>query len=209
MSRPYKQRSKSSVPRRVQKALITRITCGDALCWLRHRVAHQEVQHMLDEFGLLLPSYRGVYSGVLRRRKAEIDGEQPGSLKHRLYRRLVDHAKKHRTRREVACWQAVPDADFSLDGRCKAQFGFTLVEFIDHVERLFTAGMTWDRVLKGDVQIDHEVPVRVFDLNSQRGFQAAYALSNTQPLWRGDNARKGKTTDLDWIELFGEGVIRG
>lgn len=145
----------------------------------------------------------------MRRLKAKFDNEHPGSLKHRLYRRLVDHAKKHRTRRGVETWRAEIVGDSTLDARCLAQFGFTLDEYIDHIGSLFTEGMTWERVLKGDVQVDHEIPVRVFDLSSRTGFQAAYALTNTRPMWRGDNARKGKTSDLIWIELFGEGAVCG
>jgi hypothetical protein len=47
------------------------------------------------------------------------------------------------------------------------------------------------------------LPVRVFDLSSVTGIQSAYALSNTRPLWRGDNARKGMSEDKEWIDLFG------
>lgn len=205
---PNDERIVGGLPRRVYRVLVSRLNAGDVVCLLRYADAYRPIAHMLDEYGVVKEGFAPKYSGQLRAAKNRIDGNSEGSLRYVLLRRLQDHLKKNKNRhgREVA-----DDEGYGgdIDERCLRRFGFTIDEYIAHVDSKFEAGMTWDRVLAGDVQIDHEVPVRIFDLSTDRGIKAAYALSNTTPLWRGDNARKGMTKDKDWYELFGEGCIRG
>ena len=174
------------------------------MCELRYRNAYLKVQHLLQPDGRTHPGYGGILAGF----KGDIDREEEGDLKPLLLSRLEDHLKKNRTRRGAE----VVDSGSSAgrpDDRCLRRFGFTLDAYIAHLESRFTEGMTWDRVVAGDVQVDHVLPVRIFDLSTRERVHAAYALDNTQPLWRGDNARKGRTADREWIALFGEGTIRG
>ena len=208
MGRHKKQLTGKELPRYAARALSVRILFDGGVCWLRHAEVHRRLAHMLDQYGVLKPEFKGVYTGTLRKGKSEIDGTAPGSLKHRLFCRLMDHLKKNRNRRGVEVFK--PDIqDWGLDKKCHQRFGFTLDEYIAHVEKLFTDGMTWDRVLKGDIQIDHEFPVRIYNLTTDTGIKAAYGLANTKPMWRGDNARKGRITDLWLIALFGEGTTCG
>jgi len=144
----------------------------------------------------------------LRRLKNEIDRAEDGVLKKTIYGRLNDHLKKNRARRRGNVVGLVRSC-VRLDERCLICFGFTLDAFIAHLEVRFVEGMTWARFIAGDVQIDHILPVRIYDLSTREGVHTAYALDNTQPLWRGDNARKGTLVDREWIALFGEGSIRG
>lgn len=195
------------LPRRVYRNLMARISNGDTVCELKYADAYRPLTALLDEFGVVLPGRANEYGGAFRRARSQIDSNEPGSRKHAVYRRLVDHLKKNRVVRKAIVFEK-PRGAVCIDRLCESRFGFTVSELENHLEKLFTPGMTWDRLLAGDIQIDHEIPVRVFDLSTEKGIKAAYALSNLQPLWRGDNARKGKTSDLVWIELFGEGAIR-
>lgn len=208
MARHKKQLTGKELPRYAAKALTIRILHDGGVCWLKYTDAYRPLSHMLDDYGVVKSEFKGIYPGRLRKAKLQIDGTGPGSLKNRLFRRLMDHLKKNRNRRGVEVFK--PDIrDWDLDQKCKTRFGFTMDEYVEHVEQLFTEGMSWDRVLKGDVQVDHEFPVRIYDLTTDAGIKAAYGLANTKPMWRGDNARKGRTTDLWLIALFGEGTTCG
>lgn len=67
---------------------------------------------------------------------------------------------------------------------------YTLEELMDHLERQFLPGMTWEN--KGKWHIDHVVPLSSFAFEKPEDveFQAAWALTNLRPLWGTDNIRK-------------------
>jgi len=70
--------------------------------------------------------------------------------------------------------------------------GYTRFDLISHIERQFSPGMSWDRVMSGEIHIDHIRPVASFKaiaVDSEE-FRACWALSNLQPLWADDNRRK-------------------
>jgi len=72
--------------------------------------------------------------------------------------------------------------------------GFTLAEFLEHIERQFLPGMSWANYRNGEAgwHIDHRVPLTAFKYKtfSCPEFKAAWALTNLQPLWDRDNRRK-------------------
>lgn len=75
--------------------------------------------------------------------------------------------------------------------------GYTVKELMEHLERQFLAGMSWDN--RGDWHIDHIVPISSFNFDTPDcdDFRRCWALSNLRPLWAGDNIRKnGKRTHL-------------
>lgn len=69
---------------------------------------------------------------------------------------------------------------------------FTAEELRDHLERQFTKGMTWERLLAGEIHIDHILPVASFNIQAAGDpeFRACWALSNLRPMWATDNMRK-------------------
>ena len=71
--------------------------------------------------------------------------------------------------------------------------GYTRKELAAHLESLFTEGMTWEKFMKGEIHIDHVIPVSYFrpDSADSPEFKACWALSNLQPLWATDNLKKG------------------
>lgn len=77
--------------------------------------------------------------------------------------------------------------------------GYTPQELRKHIERQFTAGMTWARMLAGEIHIDHIIPVRAFDIKEpgDAEFMACWSLGNLRPMWAADNHRKsGKVLTL-------------
>lgn len=74
---------------------------------------------------------------------------------------------------------------------------YTLQELMDHIERQFLPGMTWEN--RTEWHIDHIVPLSSFSFTSPEDadFKAAWALTNLRPLWAKDNMRKSaKRTHL-------------
>ncbi|MHC3750701.1 hypothetical protein ACYKDZ_17675 [Stutzerimonas stutzeri] len=72
--------------------------------------------------------------------------------------------------------------------------GFTKAELVAHIERQFTKGMTWERLVAGEIHIDHIIPVAAFNIKEigDAEFRACWALSNLRPLWEMDNWKKQK-----------------
>lgn len=71
--------------------------------------------------------------------------------------------------------------------------GYTREELIAHIEKQFTKGMTWEKVLSGEIHIDHIRPVSSFDISDQDdpAMKDCWALTNLRPLWAKDNLSKG------------------
>jgi hypothetical protein len=68
--------------------------------------------------------------------------------------------------------------------------GYTIKDFMTHIEKQFQTGMTWDNY--GKWHIDHIIPVVRFKFTSTDDieFKKCWALTNLQPLWAIDNLRK-------------------
>lgn len=71
--------------------------------------------------------------------------------------------------------------------------GYTRVELKRHLERQFTAGMTWEKFAAGEIHIDHIHPVASFNCASPADpeFRACWALANLRPMWASENCSKG------------------
>jgi len=184
---------------RVYRAILCAQRNGSDTCLLAHKSAYLAVAHMLEADGLVAVSNSREYHGTLRRLKNAIDAGPHADIESLLYQRLLDHLKKNN--------RAGRPVFKAKELGCESRFGYSASALREHIESLFTPGMSWGRVAKGDIQIDHKYPARAFDLSTQSGVHRAYALNNLQPLWRGDNVRKGYDFDRPFIELFGEGVF--
>lgn len=74
--------------------------------------------------------------------------------------------------------------------------GYTLDQLKIHIEKQFQRGMSWANM--GEWHIDHIIPKSLFKYQSAEcpEFKAAWALTNLQPLWAGDNKAKGDERTL-------------
>lgn len=69
---------------------------------------------------------------------------------------------------------------------------YTLEELIVHLEKLFIQGMTWENYGKNGWEVDHKIPIAMFNFNNISEIKKCWALKNLQPLWSMDNKKKGK-----------------
>lgn len=69
-------------------------------------------------------------------------------------------------------------------------FGFTIDQFLSHIESKLTTGMTMDDFISGKIHIDHIIPVSAFNHTDREQFKACWSLENMQPLTPRDNIAK-------------------
>ena len=68
--------------------------------------------------------------------------------------------------------------------------GYTPEELINHLEKQFTEGMTWENY--GEFHIDHKLPISSFNIKEigDEEFMKCWSLDNLQPMWGEENIRK-------------------
>ena len=78
-----------------------------------------------------------------------------------------------------------------------------LQEIIEHLEKNFLTGMTWDNYGKGGWSIDHIISLKFFKFSSTNDveFKYCWSINNLQPLWELDNIKKG-----DKVMLWGKEI---
>lgn len=71
--------------------------------------------------------------------------------------------------------------------------GFTSAQLKAHIERQFTRGMSWAALLRGEIHIDHIIPVAAFNIDSVHDpdFRVCWGLPNLRPMWARENMAKG------------------
>jgi hypothetical protein len=95
------------------------------------------------------------------------------NLKHRLRCRLYDMLRKRKWHKANSFVKYI---------------GCTLSELHTHIENQFIVGMTWEKVMNGEIEIDHIIP-----LSSAKDSESMMKLchyTNLQPLWKLDNRQK-------------------
>lgn len=95
------------------------------------------------------------------------------NLKHRLRCRLYDMLRKRKWHKANSFAKYI---------------GCSLPDLHAHLQSLFTVGMTWDKIMNGEIEIDHIIP-----LSSAPDAEEMMKLchyTNLQPLWKIANRKK-------------------
>lgn len=69
--------------------------------------------------------------------------------------------------------------------------GCSIAELIQHIERLWQVGMSWENYSFRGWHIDHVIPLDAFDLTKDDHIKAVVHFTNLQPLWWDQNLAKG------------------
>jgi Prasinovirus endonuclease VII len=77
--------------------------------------------------------------------------------------------------------------------------GCPIEDFAIYIESKFDVGMTWQNWGNKSDQwnLDHIMPVALFDLSKESHQKRCFHFSNYQPLWRPDNSAKGIKTPIN------------
>jgi hypothetical protein len=73
------------------------------------------------------------------------------------------------------------------------ELGCSVAELKAHIESKFQPGMNWGNWSPDGWHIDHIKPLAAFDLTDPAQITLACHYTNLQPLWSGENVRKGAT----------------
>jgi hypothetical protein len=68
--------------------------------------------------------------------------------------------------------------------------GCSYADLKKYIESKFTPGMTWDKVLKSEIHLDHIIPVDNFNLFDVEEQKRCFHYTNLQPLWGEENQQK-------------------
>jgi len=133
----------------------------------------REAQRAYDHVRKLVPERRDYLRQIFARLTRERRSQPRGRLDHRVSQSLRNALGPQKLWRK---WSDI--------------LGFTVDQLIDHLERQFTKGMSWENI--GEWHIDHIVPLASFNYTKETDpdFKAAWALSNLRPLWASENIRK-------------------
>ena len=98
---------------------------------------------------------------------------------------------QHRLKRllQARLHQALCASRARRSGKTVELLGCTLRQLKVHIESKFLSGMSWDNRSKW--HIDHIRPCASFDLTDPGQQRLCFHYTNLQPLWAGDNHRKG------------------
>jgi len=90
----------------------------------------------------------------------------------------------------TAIYQVLKENNVDKNGHYFEVLKYTPEELINHLEKQFTDGMTWDNY--GQWHVDHVMPISVHDIHEigDDEFMRCWSLSNLQPMWGDENIRK-------------------
>lgn len=69
--------------------------------------------------------------------------------------------------------------------------GCNITELRGYLASKFSAGMTWEKFMLGEIHVDHIIPCVAFDLTDPEQQKKCFHFTNLQPLWATDNLKKG------------------
>ena len=111
---------------------------------------------------------------------------------HKVYYEKKRNDYKYRLSRNIS-----GNMRYSLRGnkngsRWERLVSFTTEQLKKHLEKLFTEGMSWDNYGKNGWEIDHKIPIDVFNFTNPEhdDFKRCWALENLQPMWKKENILK-------------------
>lgn len=86
---------------------------------------------------------------------------------------------------------------FAIQGRTKnskyeSMLGYSIKEFLDHMEAQFLPGMSFDNY--GKWEIDHKTPLNLYEFTCPLcpEYKEAWKLENLRPLWAYHNRKRKK-----------------
>jgi hypothetical protein len=115
-----------------------------------------------------IKEYRNKY--LKNKRETDINFKLLCNLRTRLNHALKTNIKSKRTLKLLGC-----NTEF----------------FKKYYQDKFSKGMTWNKVMNGEIQIDHIIPCCKFDLSKPSEQTICFHYTNLQPMWAKDNIKKG------------------
>jgi hypothetical protein len=115
-------------------------------------------------------------------RKTKRDYERNRKSRDPLYKLIANF--------RTAIYQVLKESNVEKNGHYFDILGYTPEELINHLEKQFTEGMTWENY--GEFHVDHKLPISSFNIKEigDEEFMRCWCLDNLQPMWGEENIRK-------------------
>ena len=123
-------------------------------------------------------------------REKNIDKHREYKRKYEKHRKDTDPLYKLISNFRTAIYQVLKESNVEKNGHYFDILGYTPEELINHLEKQFTEGMTWDNY--GEFHVDHKLPISSFNIKEigDEEFMKCWSLDNLQPMWGEENIRK-------------------
>jgi hypothetical protein len=123
-------------------------------------------------------------------REKNIDKIREGKRNYEKTRKNNDPLYKLINNFRTAIYQVLKENNVQKNGHYFEILKYSPNDLIDHLERQFTDGMTWENY--GKWHVDHIQPISSFNIKEigDEEFIKCWSLKNLQPLWGEDNIRK-------------------
>ena len=115
-------------------------------------------------------------------RKTKRDYERNRKARDPLYK-LISNFR-------TAIYQVLKESNVEKNGHYFDVLQYSPEELINHLEKQFTEGMTWENY--GEFHVDHKLPISSFNIKEigDEEFMKCWSLDNLQPMWGEENIRK-------------------
>lgn len=107
--------------------------------------------------------------------------------------RKIENQKYHRKigrRLRLKLWKAIRFYKLQKKQSAIKYLGCSIEDFMKYLENLFTDGMNWDKLMRGEIHIDHIIPFCSVDLSIEENRYKVCHFTNLRPLWAKDNWAK-------------------
>lgn len=172
--------------------------------WMKHNARRKKERDSSAEF-IVMREYRRELSELRRIENLTIH-KNPYFRSHvnrkRHERNKVRKIEEPEFRIHMACRRRVNAFVRGKSMRTQDLVGCSWSDYRLWLESKFKAGMSWDNY--GEWEIDHIVPCVSFDLTKEDQLYKCFHYSNTQPLWKYENGKKGSRINGAWIRRSGK-----
>jgi hypothetical protein len=133
-----------------------------------------------DKWDVYIKEYRE--NNIDKIRQIKRDYERNRKARDPLYK-LISNFR-------TAIYQVLKESNVEKNGHYFDILGYTPEELINHLEKQFTEGMTWENY--GEFHVDHKLPISSFNIKEigDEEFMRCWCLDNLQPMWGEENIRK-------------------
>jgi hypothetical protein len=123
-------------------------------------------------------------------REKNIDKIRQNKRDYERNRKASDPLYKLISNFRTAIYTVLKESNVDKYGHYFDILGYTPEELINHLEKQFTEGMTWEKY--GEFHIDHKLPISSFNIKEigDEEFMKCWCLDNLQPMWGEENIRK-------------------
>lgn len=124
-------------------------------------------------------------------REKNIDRIRETKRNYERYKKATDPLYKLISNFRTAIYIVSKENNLQKYGHYFDTLGYTPEQLIEHLEKQFHNGMTWENY--GEWHIDHIKPISsfIFESSEDEEFKRCWSLKNLQPMWGTENIKKG------------------